>query len=311
MSTRFSLKLLVSTLILGLTLSTASCSGLNQNSDSEPAVSQYIYSQFLNGENLAIFGSDKGDLGATMEAIIQLRGSGYDVSKFKKAKKWLLARTGLMTTQDLMGLFLVTAKTLNFIDSPEAKDIKTKLIESAGQDIAHLNLNVYQRSWAVLGLVAAGDQKLANAKALEICSLNSSTGGFKINLNDSTATDTADVTGLAILALVSTQGLGSSEDESLKTLTISRAKAWLLTQSISKTYWLGYGNYDVSGTAYAAMGLLSIGEDVSASIDWLKTLKVKGEGLKSANSDPNTDVFATLESLLLLNNKTFLDVLKK
>jgi len=59
------------------------------------------------------------------------------------------------------------------------------------------------------------------------------------------------------------------------------------------------------------MGLLSIGEDVSASIDWLKTLKVKGEGLKSANSDPNTDVFATLESLLLLNNKTFLDVLKK
>jgi hypothetical protein len=293
-----------------MTLATSSCSNLNHTSGSEPELSKYIYSQFLNGENLAIFGSDKGDLGATMEAIIQLRGSGFEMSKFAKSKKWLLSRVDLLTSQDLMGLFLVTAKTLNFIDSPEAKRVKTKLIESVDQDIAHLNLSVYQRSWAVLGLVAAGDKKTANVKATEICSLISSTGGFKINLNDSTATDTADVTGLSILALVSTLGLGNNEDESLKTLTISRAKAWLVTQSINKTYWLGYGNYDVSGTAYAAMALVSGGEDVAASIDWLKTLKVKGEGLKSANSDPNTDVFATLESLLILNNKTFLDVLK-
>jgi hypothetical protein len=299
-------------LILGavLVVSLSACSNTSYGTDLQPKTSAFLAKSFKLGEYLSPYKTPGADVGATMEAMIQLSGVGYDSEKQAKAIKWLTSNTDLINTPGLRGEYVFAAQALGFESEPSVAKALTDLKAAIDEKGEIADTNNFSYSWVILGLAAAGEEKLANLAAVNLVNKAESTGGYKYSTGSPGVFITADVTGFSILGLKATEGFGNSQDETGKAFAISRAKNWLKDFTIQNNHWMGYGNLDVSGTAYAIMALSSIGVDTKEYVLWLQgRINRKDGGVIAPWSDPDSDQFSTLQSILPLSNLSFIDIL--
>lgn len=293
-----------------LVLNLSACSSTSYGSDQQPKTSAFLAKSFKFGKYVAPYQTPVADVGATMEAMIQLSGVGYDSKKQSKAIQWLTSNTDLVNTPGLRGEYLFAAHALGFESKPSVAKALTDLkaaIDAKG-DIAETNNFSY--AWVILGLSAAGEEKLSNLVAMNLVNKAEPTGGYRYSTGSPAVTETADVTGFSIIALKATEGFGTSEDEAGKTFAISRAMNWLKDYTIQGSYWMGYGDLDVSGTAYGIMALSSIGVDTKEYVKWLQgRINPTDSGVVAPWSEPDSDLFSTLQSILPLSNLSFVDIL--
>lgn len=295
------------TLITALTLS--SCSSSGYGTDANPKTSKYLLDNFVSGEYLDPFGTNSPDVGATMEALVQLSGVGNQ-DKLTKSVEWLKSNTDLLKIPGLKGTYLFTARALGFSDDPTVAKELAELKKSIAEDGTVADTNNFSTCWVILGLVASGETDLANRVASKLVFLSEADGGYKYIKGDPDSNAAADVTGFAIMAFKATESLGTSEDQAAKSFAIGKAKNWLIANREPGQFWLGYGDLDISGTAYATMALGSVGEKIDDSVKWLQTqVNDKDGGVVAPWNAPDSDIFSTTQSILAMSKLNFIDVL--
>jgi hypothetical protein len=298
-------------LILALTFAVSGCSNSGTGSDSYPKTSKYLYSKFENGQFIAPYKKGNFDLGATMEAAVGLEIVGVDKAKFSKTVDWLKANASKLSGTGLKGQYIFTAFILGFASDPSVNSTLEDLKKSIAPDSSLKDSTNIDYCWAILGLVAAGEGPLANKLALKLTTLNELIGGFKYIQNDPQSPILPFVTAFAAMSIASTQGLGTSQDEAAKTFAAGKAKSWLLINLNGADHWISDGGDDMSGTAYAIMALKALGEDTSKYRSWYASqINTQDNGVIAPFTDPESDVFTTSQSILALNNISFIDVLK-
>ena len=177
--------------------------------------------------------------------------------------------------------------------------------------------NTYDYAWAVLGLKAqntAKDTALANRVALKLSATARPDGGFGFDRNADTTLSSADSTGIALQALVAVKGDGSAVDRAAKLKAIRQASSYLLKTDVGDNHWEAFGDIDVNGTAYAAMGLKAAGvskAQIGKYSTWLKSrLTGNGKGFITPWSSGSGDVFATAQAYVPLIGLSYLDLLR-
>ena len=311
MSTTKKMRAVISVLTAGLiTFTLTACAG-GYGSNSNPKTSEYLYSKFSNGEFVDPYETGKGDVGVTLESMIQLSAVGYDKSKFTKAINWLAKNESLIKTPGLQAEYVFAAHALDFsTDKVVVKKLK-QLKSSIDADGAAPDTNNFSYCWVILGLMAAGEKELANTVALHLATQNEETGGYKYIYGDKKSEEAADVTGFVVQAIKSTINTGDGYDEATKMLVAGRAKVWLNKNKQDGDHWNSFGTYDISGTAYAAMAYRTLEQDSSPYADYLKSkIDKKTNGVIASWTEPDADVFSTSQAILALNNLNFIDILK-
>ena len=304
---RLALALIVSVV---LTITVTACSPIGYGSDANPKTSKYLFDQFVDGKYLDPFETSSPDIGSTMEAMIQLSGVGYDKEKQAEAVKWLTSNTNLLTSTGQRAEFIFAAHALGFESDASVVPVLEKLIAAVPDNAVIEDTNNFSYSWVIFGLAAAGEKELANKVAVKLSTMSEVLGGYKYILHDSAGDTTADVTGFSILSMKATEGYGSAEDEAAKTFAISKAKNWLATNIQSNTHWVGYGNVDISGTAYGAMALTALGDKTDNLVKWLQSQEdSKNGGLVAPWSEPTADLFSTTQAILAMSKLNFIDIL--
>lgn len=290
-------------------LSLTSCTGGNYGSDQNPKTSKYILDNFEKADYLDPFKSG-GDIGSTMEAVIQLTGVGYK-DKLSKVANWLKASTDDLKSAGLKGQYLFAAQVLDFENDQTVKTQVNELKALINEDGSiKEETNNFSTALVVFGLLAAEENDLAVKVALHLVTQIEENGGVKYYLGDMESGPTSDVTGLVIMALKAAKEFSSETDEATLEFAISRTSNWLIGSSYEGKFWLGDTTADVNGTAYAIMALTALGKNVDESLAWLKQqINAKDGGVISAWSDPNSDIFATNQSILALSKLNFIDVL--
>lgn len=289
--------------------SVTACSAGRYGSDQAPKTSQYILDNFKKTDYLDPFKSG-GDIGSTMEAVVHLSGVGYK-DKLTKVGTWLTQNTDKLTSAGLKGQYLFAAQVLDLESDPtfaaELEELKD-YINSDGS--IKEETNNFSVGLVIFGLLAADENDLAVKVALHLVKQIEPNGGVKYYLGDMESGPAADVTGLVIMALQAALEFSSGEDEATLEFAISRTSDWLIGASYEGRFWLGDTTADVSGTAYAIMALSALGENFDQPLAWLKEqINAKDNGVISAWSTPNSDIFTTNQSILALSKLNFIDVL--
>ena len=290
--------------------SVTACSAGRYGSDQAPKTSKYILDNFEKTDFLDPFKNGNGDIGSTMEAVVQLSGVGYK-EKLVKVGKWLSSNTDQLTSAGLKGQYLFAAQVLEFETDPTvaAQLEELKLLINSDGSIKE-ETNNFSVGLVVFGLLAAEENNLAVKVALHLVKQIEPNGGVKYYLGDMESGPAADVTGLVIMALQAAKEFSSGEDKATLEFAVSRTSDWLIGSSYEGRFWLGDTTADVSGTAYAIMALSALGENFEQPLIWLKEqINAKDNGVVSAWSAPNSDIFTTNQSILALSKLSFIDVL--
>jgi hypothetical protein len=290
--------------------SVTACSAGRYGSDQAPKTSKYILDNFEKTDFLDPFKNGNGDIGSTMEAVVQLSGVGYK-EKLVKVGKWLSSNTDQLTSAGLKGQYLFAAQVLEFETDPTvaAQLEELKLLINSDGSIKE-ETNNFSVGLVVFGLLAAEETDLAVKVALHLVKQIEPNGGVKYYLGDMESGPAADVTGLVIMALQAAKEFSSGEDKATLEFAVSRTSDWLIGSSYEGRFWLGDTTADVSGTAYAIMALSALGENFEQPLIWLKEqINTKDNGVVSAWSAPNSDIFTTNQSILALSKLSFIDVL--
>ena len=311
MSTTKKMRAVISVITAALiTFSLTACAG-GYGSNSIPKTTDYLYGQFTKDGYLDPYETGVGDVGITLESMIQLSAVGYDKTKFTKSISWLTKNEKLIKTPGLQAEFVFAAHALDFSDEKVVAQKLTQLKNSISADGSVKDTNNFSYCWVILGLMAAGEKNLANTVALHLSTQYESTGGYKYIYGDTKSEEAADVTGFVVQAIKSTVGTGGEYDEATKMLVAGRAKVWLNKNKQDGDHWNAFGAYDISGTAYAAMAYRTLEQDSSPYADFLKSkINNKSNGVIASWTEPDADVFSTSQAILALNNLNFIDILK-
>ncbi|MFM6966166.1 MAG: hypothetical protein ACKOWI_02155, partial [Rhodoluna sp.] len=89
------------------------------------------------------------------------------------------------------------------------------------------------------------------------------------------------------------------------------AAKYLRTVQVTGNHWESFGDVDVNGTAYAAMGLKAAGANVASIQTWLKSRVASTGGLITPWSNGRGDVFATAQGVVALLGSSYLNLLGK
>lgn len=287
----------------------SACSNTGFGKDLNPNTSKFVFANFTEEKFFDPFETSKGDIGATMEALVQLTGVGYKKETLDKSVEWLTANTDLLTSPGLAAQYIFTAHAVGFKDDSTVKEQLAKLKSAIGSDGTVPQINNFSYSWVVLALIAADEKELAETVSTKLASFIEPDGGFKYTFGDVNAESATDVTAFALMSFKASQEIGSSNHKAAMSLASNRTKEWLVSHRDAGNFWLAYGDVDISGTAYAVMGLSSVGVNVEDSIAWLKSQIGADGGIATPWSAPDSDLFSTNQSILAISNLSFIDVL--
>ena len=300
----------ITALLLSLTLTLSSCSLIGRGSDAYPKTSSYLYESFTKQGFLAPFKKDVPDLNTTMESMIGLSELGFDKTKQSKAISWLKTQPENLFGAGQFGEYIFAAHTLGFSDDPSVTNALTKMKKLIQPDYSLKKSVNFEYCWVLLALAAEGEKDLANQVGLKFTSLAEIDGAYRFFPGDTENGDQPNVTAFAVLSLQATKGFGTSEDEAAKTFAIGKARTWLLSDLKGSDHWISDGGDDMPGTAYAIMALHALGEDTSKYRAWYATqINSKDFGVIAPFTDPESDLVTTSQSILALNNLSFIDVI--
>ena len=301
------------TLIVAFTaisvLALAACSSGGYGKDLSPQTSKFVFENFTDSQFFDPFETSKGDVGATMEALVQLTAVGYKKETLDKSISWLTENTDLLTSPGLVAQYIFTAHAVGFQDDPSVATQLEALKKVIGEDGSVPQINNFSYSWVVLGLLSANEEDLAALVSKKLFSFIEPDGGLKYAYGDVNSLPATDVTAFALMSFKATEKLGSPEDQVAMTLAINRTKGWLVAARDGGHFWLTEGDIDISGSAYAIMALSSVGENVDDSVKWLRAQVTGDGGIATPWSAPESDLFSSNQSILALSNLNFIDVL--
>jgi len=302
-----------------LVLTLSACATTTQH----PNTANFLQSKFTS-KGVEGFTPGQIDYGFTLEALTQVLASGATPTEAVKAAEsniWLQSTvtdgTGYLFDSTgtlkpgLAGKALVFGKLYGKQNESTYAAIKAKLkasIDATGT-LAGSNGNAFDYGWVTLGLTAAGCVK-ANLVAAKLATVIREDGGFGSDLSADTTSSSADATGIALMAFASNQGKGTTAQKAAKESATTSALAWLAKNTVKGDHFEAWGDVDVNGTEYAAMGLKSQSKDISALQKWLASRIAKDGGVATPWSNKAGDTFATIQGLLVLDGRSYSELVK-
>jgi hypothetical protein len=124
-----------------------------------------------------------------------------------------------------------------------------------------------------------------------------------------TLASSADATGIALQALALAKRTATKSQAAIQQKSIVAASLYLRTTQVAGNHWDAWGDADVNGTAYAAMGLKAAGANITAIQAWLKTRIAPSGGLTTPWSNGVGDVFATAQGYAPLIGLSYLNLI--
>jgi len=170
--------------------------------------------------------------------------------------------------------------------------------------------NSFEYAWLVMGLQVNGQTKLASRLSYRLAKLARPDGGFGFDRSGDTTNSSPDSTGIALQALSLTRNQGVLSQRKIRRAAVEGGIKYLLATDVASNHWVTWGDIDVNGTAYAAMGLKAAGVNVSKYTSWLRAQQVADGGLKSPWSAGAGDVYATAQAVVPMLGKSYLSLLK-
>ena len=292
-----------------------------------PSTIKFLSDKFVNGKALDGFSPGTPDYGFTLEALLQRRAAGQKLSDklFVPAKAVLADSTSLTKSvvatyaygadkkikPGVAGKFLFTSVALGTPNGPLRNAVVADLKKAiaANGSISLSAGNTFDYAWAILGLAANNQTKLANTVAIHLVSLQRPDGGFGMDQTGDTSNSSADATGIALQALALAKRSASKSQLAVQQNAIIAASKYLRSTQVGGNHWDAFGDIDVNGTAYAAMGLKAAGANISAIQAWLKTRVAPTGGLTTPWSNGLGDVFATAQGYVPLIGQSYLNLI--
>jgi len=293
--------------------------------DAKADASKYLFASLVNGQYLDGFTPGTPDFGFSLEALLQLSQFSNVSGQLGAAKNYLLKDTRIIGKSGSAGYaFDSNTKKLNpaaaakfaFVSAVvHAKNqdlrnaIVSQLADGKKNQLSSTNGSTFAYSWSILALEANHREVAANSIGKSLLKLQRKDGGFAIDKTADNPDSSTDATGIALQALAALKSGGYSAVKPL-TAAVSRAVKYLNKTKLTD-HWEAWGDLDVNGTAYALMGLKSVGKNVGFGIQWLKNQvsKVDG-GIMTPWSNGLGDRFATAQSLLILKNRSYADLIR-
>ena len=296
-------------------------------SETYPSTVAFLTSKFVDGKALDGFTPGTPDYGFTLEAILQRKAAGQKLSdKLLVPAKAVLADNLTLTKSivatyaygsdkkvkpGVAGKFLFTSVAIGAPNAPlrnsVVADLK-KAIASNGS-IPTSAGNAFDYAWAILGLATNNQTKLANTVATNLTSLQRPDGGFGMDQTGDTLASSSDATGIALQALALAKRTATKSQAAILQKAIVAAALYLRSTQVTGNHWDAWGDADVNGTAYAAMGLKAAGANISAIQAWLKTRIAPNGGLTTPWSNGSGDVFATAQGYAPLIGLSYLNLI--
>lgn len=292
-----------------------------------PSTIKFLSDKFVDGKALDGFSPGTPDYGFTLDAMLQRKAAGQKLSDklFVPAKAVLADNTTLAKSivatyaygtdkkikPGVAGKFLFTSVAIGTPNAPLRNAVVADLKKAiaANGSIAISAGNTFDYAWVILGLATNNQTKLANSVAGKLVSLQRPDGGFGMDLTGDTLASSADATGIAL------QALSLAKKSATKTQVVAHQKAiigaskYLRTTQVSGTHWEAWGDVDVNGTAYAAMGLKAAGANITAIQGWLKARIAPNGGFTTPWSNGVGDVFATAQAYVPLIGLSYLNLI--
>lgn len=279
---------------------------------------RYLASQFVNKKFIEGFTPGKADYNFTIESLLQLRAAGQTAKSFAPAVAHNLQNASAVGTKKNPvglhfvdrkfqagrgGMFLVASKAFALPKSSLRTSVLNLVKENVkpSGEVIDASGNSFTYAWVVMGLKAAGEDKLANLVATKLASLARPDGGFGTDLTGDTLTSASDSTGIALMALSAVKKSGS---------VTTKAVEWLNKSLVEGNHFEAWGEVDVNGTAYAVMGLTSAGQKVAPIQKWLVSRLAPKGGLISAWSEGKADKYATAQGYIALLGSNYLALFK-
>ena len=279
---------------------------------------RFIASKFVDKKYVEGFTPGRPDFGFTIESLLQLRAAGQSARSFKPAVDFNLrsaANAGMNTKVGSLfvdqkfqtgrgGMFLVASKAFALPKSSLHTSVLNSVKASVNKtgEIVDANGNTFIYGWTILGLTASGETKLAGIVATKLATLARTDGGFGTDSTADTMASSADATGMALMAFASVNRS--------KAAVATKAANWLTKTAMVTDHFVAWGEVDVNGTAYAAMGLSAIGQRNAAIQKWLVSREATSGGLISAYSGGKADIYASAQGYLALIGSNYPALIK-
>ena len=287
----------------------------------------FLKSSFTDGKFIAGFTPGKADFGFTLEGILQRIALGESKSSLAPAVSYNLENTAI--TGDaasrngflfdakgnlklgLAGKWLFTsaaAKANNLKVRKAIQSLVESKIDNTGDLAPDTKANTYDRAWAVLGLEANGEKELSLAVALNMASHQVKDGGF--NDGWTLGTGSPDGSGIVLQALASVKKLANKAQQAKLAAVVKSTVGYLKSTLVGGDHFESYGDYNINGTAYAAMGLTAVGKPNAAIKSFIAGKVATDGGIQSPWSDGAGDTYATAQGAVALLGKSYLDLVK-
>jgi hypothetical protein len=292
-----------------------------------PSTVNFLTSKFVNGKTLDGFAPGTPDYGFTLEAMLQRKAGGQKLTdKLFTPAKAILADSTTMAKSivaiyaygtdkkikpGVAGKFLFTSVAIGAPNAPLRNAVIADLKKAiaANGSIPSSAGNTFDYAWAILGLATNNQAKLANSVAANLVSLQRPDGGFGMDQTGDTLASSADATGIALQALSLSKRSATKSQAALQQKSIVAGALYLRSTQVSGSHWESWGDVDVNGTAYAAMGLKAAGANITSIQAWMKTRLAPNGGLTTPWSNGVGDVFATAQGYVPLIGLSYLNLI--
>lgn len=286
------------------------------------ATDDFLVGAFVKGQYLEGFTPGKPDFGFSLEALLQREALGESRATLMPAVTYLLTdpsvsgdanhRSGYLFDSEskpklgIIGKFAFVSAQLAARNNPTRKGVLNLLrskIDRSGDFAPDAGANTYDRAWVVLGLAANGYFGQARWLASNMIKHQLKSGGF--NDGYDLGVGSPDGTGIALQALAAVKDRGTASQRNSFGKSIRKAKAFLQATAVNGNHFESYGDANVNGTAYAAMGLTAVGGNATAYRTWLKTFLSSDGGISTPWSGGSGDVYATAQAALALLGSSY------
>jgi hypothetical protein len=286
----------------------------------------FLRASFTNGQFVAGFTPGKPDFGFSLEALLQRKVLGETADTLEPAVKYLLtstAQTGTVSNPNgylfnsgklrlgLAGKWAFVSSILKAGNGNTRRQIISAAlskVDGSGDVAPDAGANTYDRAWLILGLAANDRARQAVTLATNLASHQLADGGF--NDGFTLGSSSSDGTGITLQALAAARGLATQSQRRTLNASIDKAVAYL-NKAKEGDHFSNYGDYDLNGTAYAAMGLKSVGAQVGSIQNWIKSKLASDGGLQTPWSGGTGDIYATAQGATALLGQSYAGLLPK
>lgn len=291
------------------------------------ATDAFLKANFTDGKFIEGFTPGKADFGFTLEGILQRVALGESKSSLAPAVAYNLedaSITGNSKTRvgylfdtkgnlklGLAGKWLFTSAATKANNASLRNNIQAALeskIDNTGDLAFDTKANTYDRAWAILGLEANGEKELSLAVGLNMANHQVKDGGF--NDGWTLGSGSPDGSGIVLQALAAVKHLATKAQQSKLAKVINTTAAYLKSTLVGGDHYESYGDYNINGTEYAAMGLSAVGKPNSAIKSFITGKLASDGGIQTPWSAGAGDIYATAQGAVALLGKSYLDLVK-